>query len=124
MQAIVDRVVQPEVWRSIALHKPVREVANAVFAELAAPNTFRLIGANSDALSPARLNLPCYVARTGVRCQMIVQRLRRFFITSVRGKSVPEVAVLSRLTSSGPGTVRAFAFRGRLPVAKTGEPDW
>ena len=55
---------------------------------------------------------------------MIVQRLRRFFITSVRGKSVPEVAVLSRLTSSGPGTVRAFAFRGRLPVAKTGEPDW
>jgi len=30
-------IVQPDVWRSVALYKPVREFPNAVFAELAAP---------------------------------------------------------------------------------------
>ena len=30
-------IVQPDVWRSVALHKPVRDFPNAVFAELPAP---------------------------------------------------------------------------------------
>lgn len=37
MRAISDGIVQPDMWRSIALHEPVREAPNAVFAELAAP---------------------------------------------------------------------------------------
>ena len=50
-------VVQPDVWLSVALHKPVREIPNAVFAELAA-NASRLIGAKLAPLSPVGPDLP------------------------------------------------------------------
>ena len=37
LRAILDGIIQPDMWRSIALHEPDREVPNAVFAERAAP---------------------------------------------------------------------------------------